>query len=344
MPGVEPVGAGAHSAHELVGVDQVPVAAAVGRPVEVLAREREAQIAGECAGPVAEAGRIGRLARVAALVEHGAGELAVVGPRAPIEVRAADARPHIVDHRDLRVDVDRGARGVLDVEHVYAVVGGLAAGVDGLEPADLVGRQRQAAVDVGVTRHDHDQVQRWGGPQRVRDQPGDVRRPHVLVLEVDQPSGPAERLREAAGHGAFAAGRVGGARADRWVGAQDLDPAGAGRRRVRGLLGQRVGGQVDLSDLVLEPGDRVVGVEGTGVGPALAESRVERADDGSAQLELDIVPGRVAPVLLRERHSLRVPVVGGVVAAGVAEVDAAGERDVALGVAGVAEHDELLVV
>ena len=43
-------------------------------------------------------------------------------------------------------------------------------------------------------------------------------------------------------------------------------------------------------------------------------------------------------------HGLRIPVVVGVVAAGVAQVDTAGEGDVAVGCAGVAQHHQLLVV
>ena len=44
------------------------------------------------------------------------------------------------------------------------------------------------------------------------------------------------------------------------------------------------------------------------------------------------------------RQALWVPVVRGVVASGTAQVDAAGERDIAAGVIGVTQHDQLLVV
>ena len=57
-----------------------------------------------------------------------------------------------------------------------------------------------------------------------------------------------------------------------------------------------------------------------------------------------VVPGRGVAVLRRHLERLRVAEVLGVVAAGVAQVDAADVGDVALGVVAVADHDQLLVV
>jgi hypothetical protein len=49
-----------------------------------------------------------------------------------------------------------------------------------------LGRQREAAVDVGVPRYDHDHVQVGFGAQGRRQHPRDVRGPQVLVLEEHQ--------------------------------------------------------------------------------------------------------------------------------------------------------------
>ncbi len=86
------------------------------------------------------------------LVEDRAGQLAVVGPRAAVEVVAAHAAPHVVDDAHLGVDVDRRARVVLQVEDVHPVGRGRPAQRDRLLPADLVGRQREPAVHVRMPR------------------------------------------------------------------------------------------------------------------------------------------------------------------------------------------------
>ena len=80
----------------------------------------------------------------------------------------------------------------------------VAAGRDRLHAPDLVGRQREAAVDVGVPRYDHDQVQVGLGAQGRRQHPRDVRGPQVLVLEEHQPPRAPQRLDEPAGHRALA--------------------------------------------------------------------------------------------------------------------------------------------
>ena len=54
--------------------------------------------------------------------------------------------------------------------------------------------------------------------------------------------------------------------------------------------------------------------------------------------------GGCLPVLLGHLHGLRVAAVIFVIATGVAQVDAAGERDVALGFVAVPDHHELLVM
>ena len=84
-------------------------------------RQLQPQVAREDARAVAGAGRVARLARVPRGVQHRAGELAVVGPRAAVEVVAAHAGPDVVDHAHLGVHVDRRPRVVLHVEDVHPV-------------------------------------------------------------------------------------------------------------------------------------------------------------------------------------------------------------------------------
>jgi hypothetical protein len=78
--------------------------------------------------------------------------------------------------------------------------------------------------------------------------------------------------------------------------------------------------------------------------PALPEHRLDVADHRPAQRDHHVVPRRPRPVHRGHRLALRIAAVVGVVAAAVAEVDPADERDVELGPAGVPQHDELLVV
>lgn len=96
-------------------------------------------------------------------------------------------------------------------------------------------------------------------------------------------------------------------------------------------------------DEAAQPGERAAAQRG-GVVPAFPEAGVEDAHRRAADGELHVVPGRVRAVGVRDRPALRVALMAGVVAPAVAEVDAADERDVLLGAAGVAQHDELLVV
>ena len=132
--------------------------------------------------------------------------------------------------------------------------------------------------------------------QRLGEQPGDVGRPHVLVLEVDQPPGPLDRLRVAAGHRPLAVRGEVVRRADRRVGPQVLHEVRSALRWRRELRRQRVGVQPGVVQLVVDPGDRVVLVGAVGVVPALAEDGVEHVHGRPADLQLDVVPRRVRPV------------------------------------------------
>ena len=109
---------------------------------------------------------------VTRLVEDGAAELAVVGPRAPVEVVRPDDGPGVVDDAHLGVDVDRRALGVLE-------------GVDG----DPVARRPAGASQA---RDAADQVRRPGQPAVLVREPGDDRDQAQLGL-VAQGARPARR-------------------------------------------------------------------------------------------------------------------------------------------------------
>ena len=141
---------------------------------------------------VTHAGRIGGAAFVEGLVEDGARDLGVVGPRPAVEVVGADREPDVVDDADLGVHVDRCPVLVLEVVDRDAVAAArrrtssctcwrpmvLAApetrppGRDSAAPTAITsssGSRRSASASVSAA----------------------CERPQVLVLEVDEPRAPA---------------------------------------------------------------------------------------------------------------------------------------------------------
>ena len=262
-----------------------------------------------------------------------------MGPGPGVEVVAPDRGPDVVDHADLGVHVHRARLVVLDVEDLDAVPAGLVHHRHRLGLPDHGGTGPGVAVRA---RHDRDEVQVGRAAQGRGEDPRDVGGPQVLVLHVHEPPGPAQRLDERAGDAALAPGRVGQRRRPARVGAQDLDGARSGRRRVRGRRGEPGGA---LREAVDEVGDHVPGQadQRRRVDPALDEHLVEVPDDRAAQLEHGVVAG-VAVVGVGRRARLRVAPVDDVVAGAEDEVDAADVGDVAGGVGVVPDHDELLVV
>ncbi len=184
--------------------------------------------------------------------------------------------------------------------------------------------------------------------ERRAERVADVGAPQVLVLDVDHPPRTGQGLGVAPRDAALAADGEGVVAAEEQVGigAQQLDGVGAvgDLRRRRGLLGQRVRREVHAEQTVLEPAEGVA-VERGRVLPPLAEDRLDVVHGRSGDGGHDVVPRRGVAVLRRHRRQrLRVAVVGGVVATGVAQVDAADVGDVAGGVVAVTDHHHLLVV
>src|SRR5437763_11212195 len=101
MPGVEGIGGCGHRPYRIARVDEVCIVAWLA--VEMFTKQLESQIPGEHPRAVAVACRVGRLAVVAAVVEHRHRELAVMAPGAPVEVGATHRSPDIVEDGHLRV-------------------------------------------------------------------------------------------------------------------------------------------------------------------------------------------------------------------------------------------------
>src|SRR5438067_1925315 len=80
---------------------------------EVLVPQGQSKPSGERPRPVAEPSWIGRETLVALVVEHGACQLGVMGPGASVQIVGPDPQPHVIDHAELPVNVDRPARLVL---------------------------------------------------------------------------------------------------------------------------------------------------------------------------------------------------------------------------------------
>ena len=214
---------------------------------------------------------------------------------------------------------------------------GLAAStrLDRLMAANMVGRQRQPPVDVGVPRHDRDQMQVGVVRQRAREQLRDPLRPQVLVLQIDAAAGRAAPPSCSRGRCCVrraVRSRTRNARRDRCAtpapraARTPADPAAA-----RGSVPGFRSAPRSLSSI------HAIGESMSSGAGSFQRSRnvgVQRTDDRALQPQLHVVPRRMVAVALRHLHRLRVAAVRLVVAARVAQVDAAGERDVRSGAPG----------
>jgi len=289
-------------------------------------------------------GGIDRRPLIALGVEHGARDLRVMRPGAPVQVVRPDGHPHIVDHTELPVDVDRPTGFVLQVVHAHAIPPCGAHHRQGLLLPDAVQRPRQRAVPVGVPGHHRDQPQLGRTPEGVGEEPRNLLRPQVLILDVDQGPGPRQRLHVRARDAPLAPWRE----RERWV-LRRVGPQHLHRHPPsRGRIGQHRWQQACASGLAEKspyPGPpRVPVIERSGVHPALAEGLIQVTDRRPPDLELHIVPGRTRPVSPIEDHGLRVALVALVVAPPVAEVDPADECDVLPGALPPPDDGQLLVV
>jgi hypothetical protein len=310
----------------------------------MLPPQLQAQPPGEHPGAVAEAGRVARLPLVPGVVQDGRRQLGVVGPGTTVHVVRADGRPNVVDHADLGVHIDRRALLVLEVVDGDPVAAGRLQQVERGLLADPVWWAGQAPVLVGIAGDDRDQPQPGRAAQRVGQGLGDLLRPQVLVLDIDEPAGPPQGLEVGAGDAALAGRRERQRRPLGRVGAKHLDGVGTGRGRVAEHRRQRAW-MPRLADPPGQPSPpRVAVVQRGRVLPPLPEGERQVADGRAAHLQLHVVPWRVAAVAFVHRHRLRVAQVALVVPAPVAEVDPTHEGDVLVLPAEMADQDQLLVL
>ena len=195
-----------------------------------------------------------------------------------------------------------------------------------------------------MTGNDRDDVQTGVFTQGVDEQLGDLLRPQILVLEVDQAARPHDGLAVAARDAAFALWREVVDAVGVGIGAQQLHVVRSAYRRVRRLLGQPARTEVGAAQPVPQPRSGRVGVQRRRIVPPFPEGGVQPADDRALQGQLHVVPRRVQSVADAHGYRLWITVVGRVVAAAVAQVDAADERHVALRRPRMPDHDQLLVM
>ena len=135
VPRLQSAGAAAHHVERFVRIDHLLTGALV--EVEMLAPQSQAKLAGEDTRLIAHPRGIPRFAIVHALVKDGAGHLAVMRPRAPVEIVRTDHGPYVVYDNDLGMHIHRRAGVVFDVVDSEAVSGGGPA----------FGGEPQAAID-----------------------------------------------------------------------------------------------------------------------------------------------------------------------------------------------------
>src|SRR3954447_11328813 len=193
VPLVERVRRGRERGEPRVRIHEVGVAGRR-RPPQVLTPELESGVARETTRAVARSRRVTWLALVVDVVDDGARELGVVGPRAPVHVVGSDHHPDVVDDAHLGVDVDARPRVVLEVADQHPVATGSPQDRHGDLPFDTCGRARDASVTVGEPGYHDDHPQPWLCREHLRQCSCRALRPEELVLDVHQPARPGQRL------------------------------------------------------------------------------------------------------------------------------------------------------
>ena len=171
-----------------------------------------------------------------------------------------------------------------------------------------------------------------------------MRRPEVLVLEIDQPPGPSKGLGVGPGDAALTVRSERIRRLLDRIGPKDLHRV----RTASGRIAQHRRERIGPPRLAGEPGksraQRVAMVERGRVVPPLAEGEGEIPDRRALDLELDVVPRRPFAVPVVDVDGLGIAPVVLVVVAAVAQIDAADEADVIVLPARVPQQDELLMM
>ena len=198
----------------------------------------EAQVAGKYACSVTEVRGIKRLTWISVLIEHGATQFGIVAPRAAIQIVASYGGPDVVDDTHLRVYIDGKATAVFQSVYGYPVTGCVPQGLQGIDTPYLVGRSGNLPVLIGPHRENRDHPQLRLFTQSGGECLGDVGRPEVLILDVDERTRPSESFLVRACHTALARWGERIPVPTMWVGAQDLDDVRADGRWI-GTLGRQ---------------------------------------------------------------------------------------------------------
>src|SRR6266404_6800702 len=142
--------------------------------------------------------------------------------------------------------------------------------------------------------------------ERVGKRTGGVRRPEVLVLQVDEATGAAKRFEVRPSNAALALRREWVRRPLRRVGAEHLHGVrSVGRGRVPRRW-QRTGMTRLVDQASGREAPRIAMVERRRVFPAFAEGVCEVAERRTPHLELDVVPRRSGAVATVELDWLRI--------------------------------------
>src|SRR6187200_2760063 len=115
---------------------------------EMLAGELQAKRSSEPTRALSPAAGVQRFAVIAILIEDRDRELRIVRPRTPVHIVGADQGHLVVDHDDLRVDVDRGPLLVLEVIDADAIATGVPHQVKGAPLPQPVRRTADRSVSV----------------------------------------------------------------------------------------------------------------------------------------------------------------------------------------------------
>jgi hypothetical protein len=126
--------------------------------------------------------------------DHGDGQFGIVGPGPTVHVVRTDQGDLVIDHHDLRVDVDGRGRFVLEVVDGDAIAARSTHQVQGAVLADAMRRPRDDPVPIGETRHDHDDAEFRSGAEGSRQGLAHFARPEVLILDVQQRPRVRDRL------------------------------------------------------------------------------------------------------------------------------------------------------
>ena len=342
VPRLQSVGAAAHPVERFERIDHLLTGALV--EVEMLAPQSQAKLAGEHTRLIAHPRGIPGFTLVHALVKHGAGHLAVMCPRAPVEIVRTDHGPHVVYDNDLGMHIHRRADVVFDVVDSEAVPAGGPAYLDRLLSSDQA-RPPRWPVFVWESRDHCYHVQVRLGAQGIGNEVSNKRCPQVLVLDVDETTRAGKHFPVRVPDASLTERREWVAAKSRRVGAKDLNGVRTDSRWLR-----KGSGQLTTNELagVVSPVDRhphrTRQIENGAPSPSLPERVLDISNSGAADRDLHVVPRWTFAIDGGKVHRLRVSRVPAAIVPAQSQIDAPDERHVTLRTSRVSDDDELLMV